>query len=149
MAFLYTPAGYENLNEDEVMQLPFDIEKSELAFKNYAQVTKKWVKYPSGKTFQFDTVSKNASYVQMFAYHSDTKMVTVICEYAFGVGKMQWTLPGGGFDKKKHANLVDCVQAELSEEVRLRQPNLEKIIPLTSCGLAFVCFDVISNTRLR
>ena len=31
---------------------------------------------------------------------------------------MGYAIPGGCFDKKKHATFVDCAQAELSEEVR-------------------------------
>jgi hypothetical protein len=140
MAFHIAPAGYESLSEDEVLNLPFVIDKSELAFKNYTRVTKKWFRYPTGQTFQYDTVSKNATYVQFVCFNSQTKHVTVICEFAAGLGKMMWTMPGGGYDPQKHASIIECVQSEMSEEVRLRQPDATRIIPLTQQGISFVCF---------
>lgn len=47
--------------------------------------------------------------------------VTVIQEYGQGPNALVLGLPAGGFDPSKHRDQLQCAQAELSEEVRLRE----------------------------
>lgn len=43
--------------------------------------------------------------------------VTVLREYCQGPNKMMYVLPTGGFDPKRHQNILECAKAELEEEV--------------------------------
>ena len=47
--------------------------------------------------------------------------VTLIREYCQGPNEMAYCLPSGCFDGAKHANMADCIRAELSEEVCKRE----------------------------
>ncbi len=44
--------------------------------------------------------------------------MTIIREYAQGPNRLQYCLPSGGFDPRKHQDLRACALAEMREEVR-------------------------------
>jgi ADP-ribose pyrophosphatase YjhB (NUDIX family) len=45
--------------------------------------------------------------------------VTIVREYAQGPNALMYCLPTGAFDPKRHANLQECAERELSEEVHI------------------------------
>ncbi|KAG2499483.1 hypothetical protein HYH03_002430 [Edaphochlamys debaryana] len=68
-----------------------------------------------------------------FPFHKATAttppQVTVIREYAQGPNCLQYCLPTGGFDPRKHGNLLDCARAEMREEAMLMGGEVVPLLP--------------------
>lgn len=85
----------------------------------------------SPPSLHFDLVGHpqaNFQYAVTFPFHphplhpSDWRkgQVTLLREYAQGVNQLQYCLPTGAYDPRKHSTILDCAKAELSEEALLR-----------------------------
>mmetsp|Transcript_40364 Transcript_40364/g.48931 ORF Transcript_40364/g.48931 Transcript_40364/m.48931 type:complete len:275 (+) Transcript_40364:80-904(+) len=62
--------------------------------------------------------------------------VTLIREYCQGPNSMNYSLPTGGFDPRKHANMEDCVSSELTEEAHLvPSSDIIRLIPSNHPGI--------------
>ncbi|GJP51827.1 hypothetical protein CLOM_g10959, partial [Closterium sp. NIES-68] len=87
------------------------------------------------KVVEYDIVSSASShFICVLPYHSATKSVTLLKEYAQGANSLLYTVPCGGLSSS-HASLEDCVRSELSEEARLRGGRLVRLIPDDHPGL--------------
>ena len=118
--------------------------------------------YPDGREASFDIVGhpKNAyRFVVAFAFHTTTRSVTVLREFAQAAPPHCATtlvLPTGGYDPKKHPSLLGAAQAELAEEARLCGGTWHALLPEDHPGILeskwcrnrftpFLCIDPVPN----
>ncbi|KAG2441556.1 hypothetical protein HXX76_003177 [Chlamydomonas incerta] len=88
------------------------------------------------QTVQYDVVGHPQCHFASavaFPFHPATAtepaQVTLVREYAQGPNALMYTLPCGGFDPKKHANLRECAMAELREEAMLVGGEVVDLLP--------------------
>ncbi|CAI5488637.1 unnamed protein product [Closterium sp. Naga37s-1] len=79
---------------------------------------------------EYDVVAattKSCHFVCVLPFHSKTKTVTLLKEYAQGANALVYTVPCGGYTDN-HTSLEDCARRELSEEARLCGGQLIKLV---------------------
>lgn len=113
----------------------FRVTAEGVAYKRYLQVQDREVTYPDGRVCKFDIVGHPRCeyvFVVVFVYHTASQGVTLLREFAQAApphGSSVLTLPTGGYDRKKHASLLDAAKAELSEEARLCGGTWHRLLP--------------------
>jgi hypothetical protein len=139
--------------------MSFTILKEELAFKRYLKLWHRKVQYPDGRIFDWDVVGVNSTgphFCVVFPYNTKTKTVRVLREYSQGPNEMKFTLVAGGFDSKKHKDMLDVAKNELSEEAGLKEGNMICLLDVKSRGIAelkwglnhflpFLCLDPLND----
>jgi len=140
----------------------FTVKSERVAYKRFLQVEERVVVYPDGREASFDIVGhpKNAyRFVVAFAFHTTTRSVTVLREFAQAAPPHCATtlvLPTGGYDPKKHPSLLGAAQAELAEEARLCGGTWHALLPEDHPGILeskwcrnrftpFLCIDPVPN----
>ena len=95
----------------------------------------------------------------VFVFHSANKTVTYIREFAQAApphAARVLTLPCGGFDPRKHTDLLAAAKAELSEEASLTGGTWHKLLPEGHPGVLeskwcrnrftpFLCVDPVAD----
>ncbi|GJP73969.1 hypothetical protein CLOP_g4630 [Closterium sp. NIES-67] len=79
---------------------------------------------------EYDVVAANTKschFVCVLPFHSKTKTVTLLKEYAQGANALVYTVPCGGYTDN-HTSLEDCARRELSEEAKLCGGQLIKLV---------------------
>ncbi|CAI7858491.1 unnamed protein product [Closterium sp. NIES-54] len=79
---------------------------------------------------EYDVVAattKSCHFVCVLPFHSKTKTVTLLKEYAQGANALVYTVPCGGYTDN-HTSLEDCARRELSEEAKLCGGQLIKLV---------------------
>jgi len=114
------------------------------AYARYLTVTNRTVAL-NGPPVSFDVVSHPRSagrFVVVFPYHPadpaagrPVPAVTLVREFAQGPNALVWTLPAGGFEPAKHANLEAAGRAELAEEAGLGGGEWTSLLPADHPGL--------------
>ncbi|KAJ3282383.1 hypothetical protein HK104_010922 [Borealophlyctis nickersoniae] len=66
------------------------------------------------------------------------KTTTLIIEYAQGTNDLKYTLAAGGYERDKHASILDAAQCELSEECRLTAERWISLLPEGHQGIGEV-----------
>ena len=113
----------------------FTVRSEAVTFKRFLQVEERVVSYPDGRVASFDIVGHPKGgyrFVLVFAYHSASSSVTMLREFAQAApphAARVLTLPCGGFDPSKHADLLAAAKAELSEEARLTGGTWHALLP--------------------
>ena len=113
----------------------FRVASESVAYKRYLQVEARVVVYPDGRQASFDIIGhpKNQYvFTVVFVYHTASRSVTLIREFAQAApphAARVLTLPCGGFDPRKHADLLEAARAELSEEARLTGGEWHRLLP--------------------
>ncbi|KAG2441567.1 hypothetical protein HXX76_003188 [Chlamydomonas incerta] len=118
----------------------FDVLDDRMIHKRYMAMYDRTVQFTSddgqSHTVQYDVVGNprmDFRFSVAFPFHPATAttpaQVTVVREYAQGPNALQFTLPCGGFDPKKHTTLRDCAIAEMSEEAMLVGGEIVDLLP--------------------
>eukprot|EP00198_Chlamydomonas_reinhardtii_P008931 XP_001698268.1 predicted protein [Chlamydomonas reinhardtii] len=118
----------------------FDVLEDQMIHKRYMAMYDRTVQFTSGDgqshTVQYDVVGNprmDFRFSVAFPFHPATAttpaQVTVVREYAQGPNALQFTLPCGGFDPKKHNNLRECAVAEMREEAMLVGGEVVELLP--------------------
>lgn len=117
-----------------------DVVEDEVVFKRYMTVYDRKVRFThqDGKEHElhYDVVGHPQCaycFAVAFPFHppTDTRpaQVTIIREYAQGPNRLQYCLPSGGFDPRKHQDLRACALAEMREEAMLVGGEVVALLP--------------------
>lgn len=104
----------------------FEIIEKKVGYSRYLTIVEQKVRYPDGRIVDFDVVSKGKTadiqpyFVCVFPFFTKTRTTTLIKEYCWGVNSMQYCLPTGAYESKKHASLLEAAKQELAEEAHLK-----------------------------
>eukprot|EP00897_Mesotaenium_endlicherianum_P000986 jgi/Mesen1/10889/ME000935S10227 len=142
------PAARPTSDSSQLKQrYDFRIVEEHLTHSRYLNVFNRIVEHPAHvcnghvaaaeRTIQYDVVgarTQTCHFCCVVPFHSRTKTVTLLSEYAQGVNQLAYTVPCGGFSES-HASLEDCAMKELSEEARLRNGRLVKLVDDQHPGL--------------
>lgn len=136
----------------------FEILDEKTLFHRYQTVYQRDVRYPDGTIVSYDilgTPHTDFKSVFVFPYHTATRTVTMLREYAPGQNSIHPAFVAGMYEPAKHASLVDAAVKELSEEAQLKGGRL---IPLSqACTPAdkysrnefwfFLAVDCVKDTQ--
>lgn len=133
--------------ETQKQKYNFRIVKEELKYSRYIQVFNRVVEHPpqssqpplspADRIIEYDVVgarTESCHFVAVIPYHSSSKTVTLISEYAQGANELVYGVPCGGLSNK-HTSLEDCATKELSEEAFLKGGRLIRLLPESHPGL--------------
>lgn len=140
----------------------FSVTSEAVVYKRFLQVESRSVAYPDGRQASFDIVGHpkgDYAFVVVFAFHSATKSVTLIKEFAQAApphAARVLSLPTGGIDPKKHKDFLEAAQAELAEEARLTGGTWHRLLPESHPGVLeskwcrnrftpFLCIDPVAD----
>mmetsp|Transcript_16351 Transcript_16351/g.27233 ORF Transcript_16351/g.27233 Transcript_16351/m.27233 type:complete len:202 (+) Transcript_16351:98-703(+) len=104
-------------------------------YHRFLQVEDRRVAYPDGREIDFDVVGhpkNDYHFVVIFAYHSTSRTVTMLREFAQAAlphRAIVLGLPCGGYDRHKHDSARHAAQCELSEEAQLRGGTWHRLLP--------------------
>ncbi|KAG2437775.1 hypothetical protein HYH02_011150 [Chlamydomonas schloesseri] len=118
----------------------FEVKEDRAVHKRYMTMFDRTVEFTSEsgqtQTVQYDVVGHpQCSFVSAvaFPFHPATStspaQVTLVREYAQGPNALMYTLPCGGFEPKRHANLRECAVAEMREEAMLVGGEVVDLLP--------------------
>ncbi|KAH8913598.1 hypothetical protein BT69DRAFT_1358979 [Atractiella rhizophila] len=102
--------------------LQFPIVSENTAYKRYVSVKDRKVQFPDGRIIDWDVVGHGSpapNFTVVFPFHSASKTVTMIREYAQGTNTFHISFPSGSVDWKKHTSAEHGARNELNEEARL------------------------------
>ncbi|GJD11556.1 Zinc finger protein ZPR1 [Galdieria sulphuraria] len=92
-----------------------------VVFQEYFCIYRRKVNFQE-QQHSFDIVghpNSNFSAALVFPFDAKKKTVTLLKEYHPGSNSLLYSFPGGLFDSKKHASIVDTAKAELNEEAHM------------------------------
>ncbi|KAG2499480.1 hypothetical protein HYH03_002427 [Edaphochlamys debaryana] len=117
----------------------FEVVEDRVLHKRYLTTYNRVVRFGSGpeaRLVEYDVIGHpqcDFSYAVAVPFHPAAggrpAQVTVIREYAQGPNCLQYCLPTGGFDPRKHGNLLDCARAEMREESMLVGGEVVELMP--------------------
>ncbi|KAI9205205.1 uncharacterized protein BJ171DRAFT_423593 [Polychytrium aggregatum] len=112
----------------------------ERVYKRYLCIWNRQVEYPDGRIIDWDIAGHNIQiqpcFSVTFPFNTEKKTTTLVIEYAQGVNQLKYTFAAGGFDPKKHKDLLETAQAELSEEARLKGGEWIALLPEGHGGIS-------------
>ncbi|KAI8047836.1 uncharacterized protein B0P05DRAFT_592485 [Gilbertella persicaria] len=104
----------------------------EISHKRFITVWNRKTQFDDGRVVEWDVVGHNTPYptfVVVFTFDTKTKTTSILKEYAQGTNEMKYTCVAGSFDRRKHQNILQAAQHELSEEAQLKQGEWINLLP--------------------
>lgn len=102
-------------------------ESSRIAYENrWLKIREDIIRYPNGLKGMFGVVERNefAVILPLHINNEGIKIVTLIRQYRYPVGKFMWELPMGMWELKPDATPEMVAAGELEEETGLRAANM-------------------------
>jgi hypothetical protein len=128
-------ANEPNVGSELAVVDGFTVVSEATVYKRFLQVEDRVVAYPDGRQASFDIVGhpkNNYVFTVVFTYHSRSNSVTLLREFAQAAPPYAahvLTLPCGGFEPRKHADMLAAAKAELSEEAHLTGGEWHRLLP--------------------
>ncbi|CAM9739047.1 unnamed protein product, partial [Choristocarpus tenellus] len=97
----------------------FEVLSARNAYSGWRNIVKKDIRMPSGNIATFDVVDQAEPSVAVFVWHTRSKTLTLIKEYAPGRESMMHGVVAGMYEVKKHAGPLEAAKFELEEEAHL------------------------------
>ena len=140
----------------------FTIVSESIAYKRFLQVEERVISYPDGRKSSFDIVGhpkNNYVFTVIFVFHTQSQSVTLLREFAQAAppaASYVLGLPCGGYDPKKHKDMLEAAQSELSEEAYLKGGEWVNLLPKDHPGVLeskwcrnrftpFLCIDPVRD----
>ncbi|OBZ87778.1 hypothetical protein A0J61_04182 [Choanephora cucurbitarum] len=104
----------------------------QIIHKRFITVWNKTTQFDDGRVVEWDVVGHNTPYptfVVVFTFDTKKKTTTILKEYAQGTNEVKYTCVAGSFDRRKHANILEAAQHELSEEAHLKGGEWINLLP--------------------
>lgn len=134
-----------------------EIVSETLLHKHYVSLYSRKIRYDDGRVVDWDVAGHpvpNPAFATVMPFNTSDKTTSLVIEYAQGPNQFKYTFSAGGFDPKKHNDIEETANFELSEEMGLKDGTLVRLIPKDKEGISelkwgrnkFIPFVVIDPT---
>ncbi|CAM9423304.1 unnamed protein product [Discosporangium mesarthrocarpum] len=97
----------------------FEVLSRDLAYSGWRKIVRNEVRMPTGHVANFDVLSQDDPSVAVFVWHTESKTLTLIKEYAPGREVISHGVVAGLYETSKHSGPLQAAQYELEEEAHL------------------------------
>eukprot|EP00752_Nemacystus_decipiens_P003331 g3082.t1 len=111
--------GLSGPSRNDMPQHQFKVLNRDLAYSGWRKIVKKTVRVEDDKDYVFDVVHQEEPSVAVFVWHTETKTLTLIKEFAPGREEVAHGVVAGMYEKNKHDSPLQAAKHELEEEAHL------------------------------